>query len=141
MRFMHFVTLFVSQILVSAWQRSTLTILNISLATDVGQDIICRLIPLIAYLRRHIPLKISTMFSNLLLTDIGLTNDVECHDFDASDIFFDSVRKKYVTGRIMEYTVAYRFISAALDVCLEIVRAGTHAYKLWKHCMRRGCFI
>lgn len=81
------------------------------------------------------------MFSNLLLTDIGLTNDVECHDFDASDIFFDSVRKKYVTGRITKYPVAYRFILAALDVCLEIVRAGAHAYNLWKRRRRRGRFI
>jgi hypothetical protein len=60
----------------------------------MGQDICCHIIPLIDYLRNQIPLKLSTMFALDLLSDIGLKGDIDCHDLDASDSFFDSIRQK-----------------------------------------------
>lgn len=68
--------------------------LTVILDTDMGQDIIGRLIPLIDYLRRRIPLTMSTMFSRSLLKDLGLTGDIDCGNLDDSDKFFDSIRRK-----------------------------------------------
>ena len=67
------------------------------LGTDMGQDICVRLIPLVDHLRRHIPLKLSTIFPKTFLADIGLNyDDVYCHDLNASDAFFGNFKKKYV---------------------------------------------
>jgi hypothetical protein len=63
-------------------------------ATDMGADICERLIPLVDHLRRSIPLKLSTVFPNSLLEDIGLKADINCHDLEASDAFFDTFGKK-----------------------------------------------
>ena len=60
----------------------------------MGKDIKERLIPLVDYLRRNIPLQLSTVFSKALLRDVGLKEDIGCHDLDMSDKFFDNFRKK-----------------------------------------------
>jgi hypothetical protein len=60
----------------------------------MGQNIKDRLIPLIDHLCHHIPLKLSTVFSEKLLLDTGLGKDINCHDLNASDAFFGVLRKK-----------------------------------------------
>jgi hypothetical protein len=67
---------------------------NVSPATDIGKNIKDRLIPLVEHLRHCIPLQLSTVFSRALLRDAGLNEDIGCHDLDASDTFFDGIRKK-----------------------------------------------
>jgi hypothetical protein len=62
--------------------------------TDIGQDIIEHIIPLVDHLRRRIPLRFSTMFSKSLLSELNLTGDIDCHDLDASDMFFDNIKTK-----------------------------------------------
>jgi hypothetical protein len=62
----------------------------------MGRDICDRLIPLIGYLRRHIPLKLSTLHSSALIQEGSLTSNIDCRDLATSDIYFDSFRTKYV---------------------------------------------
>lgn len=88
------------------------------LDTDVGRDVIDRLIPLVAHLRATIPLRISTVLSMVILRECNLPMELDCRNLDHTDIFFDKLRQKYVLlsyGDIISHVYASVFNALKRD--------------------------
>ncbi|GBE83018.1 hypothetical protein SCP_0500610 [Sparassis crispa] len=62
--------------------------------TLIGQHILSQLIPLIDYVCQAIPLSIDTIFPPSWLQEVGLTQHINCQDFDLTVTFFDTFTYK-----------------------------------------------
>jgi hypothetical protein len=52
------------------------------------------IVPLVNLLRTEMPMKFRTMFSSDLRDQYGIGTEVECHNIEDSDIFFNAIKQK-----------------------------------------------